>query len=369
MNPDGGKIHVLITSAPPEAKGGIVALHRVLFGQSLRHDFRASIFPVSSATPFDERWISRVFRILERMQGFGSLLLKDKSIKIIHINTSYDVRGTVRDALFILISRVFGRKIVIQIHSSIGAYNSTKTMRWIVKHVYSLTDKILVFTGEDLEKIATLVPKEKTEIFPNAVNVDEFARKDPDFKSDQSIPEEGKIVLFISRLIKEKGVYDLIESIPSVAKEDENVYFLFAGEGPEKNRMEAICREKGIERKVRFLGHIQQTDATIAFTSADIFVLPARNPEGMPMAVLEALAAGLPIVSTPFGAIPDIVKDGANGFLVAPNAPGQIAERIVFLLRRKDLMGRIREENMRLARREYDREIALNKLEKLYRSL
>jgi glycosyltransferase involved in cell wall biosynthesis len=369
MNPNGRKIHVLVTSAPPEAKGGIVALHRVLFGQPLRQNFRASIFPVSSPTPFNERWISRLFRILERMQGFGSLLVKDKSIKIIHINTSYDVRGTVRDAFFILISRVFGRKIVIQIHSSVSACDGTNVMRWIVRHIYSLGSKILVFTEEDRKKIAILVPKEKAEIFPNAVNVDEFIRKDNGFKSDQSIPEEGKIVLFISRLIKDKGVYDLIESIPSVVKENENAYFLFAGEGPEKTRMEAICRRKGIEGKVRFLGHIQQNDVTRAFTSADIFVLPARHPEGMPMAVLEALAAGLPIVSTPLGAIPDIVKDGINGFLVEPNAPEQIAEKIGLLLHRDDLKKKIREENIRLARREYDRDIALNKLEKLYHSL
>jgi glycosyltransferase involved in cell wall biosynthesis len=108
---------------------------------------------------------------------------------------------------------------------------------------------------------------------------------------------------------------------------------------------------------------------TRAFTSADIFVLPARHPEGMPMAVLEALAAGLPIVSTPLGAIPDIVKDGINGFLVEPNAPEQIAEKIGLLLHRDDLKKKIREENIRLARREYDRDIALNKLEKLYHSL
>jgi len=369
MNPSGGKIHVLVTSAPLEAKGGIVALHRVLFGQPLRRNFRASLFPVSSSTPFDERWASRFFRILERMRDFRSLLIRDKTIEVIHINTSYDVRGIVRDAFFILISWLSGRKIVIQIHSSVSAYESTNVMRWIVKHVFSLGSRILVFTEEDRKKIALLAPNGKTEIFPNAVNVAEFTGKNDGFKSDRSIPEEGKIVLFISRLIKEKGVYDLIEAIPSVLKENDGAYFLFAGEGPERSRMEATCGQKGIENHVRFLGHIQQNDAKRAFASADIFVLPACHPEGMPMAVLEALAAGLPVISTPLGAIPDIVKDGVNGFLVEPNAPDQIAEKIGLLLRREDLKKRIREENIRLARREYDREIALNKLEKLYSSL
>jgi glycosyltransferase involved in cell wall biosynthesis len=219
-----------------------------------------------------------------------------------------------------------------------------------------------------MKKIEMLAPKEKIEILPNAVKVDDFASKDKSFKKDLSIPEHGEVILFLSRLIKEKGVYDLIESITTVSKEYKNVYFLFTGEGPERNRMEMICKEKGIEKEVRFTGHIQNANLLKVFSCADIFVLPTYS-EGMPMVILEALAAGLPIISTPVGAIPDIIKDGINGFLIEPNSPKQLAEKILLLLHNEDIIKRIGEANVQLAKEEYDVKVILNKLEQLYMTI
>ena len=369
MNSGENKIHALITSASLEAKGGIVALHRVLFGQPIRQNFRTSLFPISSAAPFNERWIRRILRIVSRIRHFIGLLRKDHSINVIHINTSYDIKATARDALFILLSRLFQIKTVLQIHSTVGDYPYSNIMEWIARNIFSLSDKILVFTKEDMKNMQQLVPEDKVEIFPNAVSVNSFQRKENTFRKDQSIPEDAKIILFVARFIKEKGVYDLIEAIPLVARDHKNVYFLFAGEGPEKTRMETICREKGLESTVRFPGHLQSDRLIDAYSCADIFVLPTYHGEGMPMAVLEALAAGLPIVSTPCGAIPDIIKDGVNGFLIEPHAPEQISEKLGLLLRREDIKKRIEDANLQLARSEYDREIVLRKLEKLYSSL
>ena len=369
MNFGENKIHALITSVPLEAKGGIVALHRILFVQPNQQDFRISLFPVSSSAPFNELWVSRIFRIVSRILNFISLLRKDKSINVIHINTAYDIKAMTRDAFLIIISRLLQIKTVIQIHSTVGNFAYADIMKWIARHIFSLSNKILVFSKEDMNNMKLLVPKEKIEIFPNAISVKNFMSKENTFKKDQSIPEEGKIVLLASRFIKEKGVYDLIEAIPLVARDHKNVYFVFAGEGPEKNQMETICKEKGIESIVRFTGYIQSNILINAFSCADIFVLPTYHPEGMPMAILEALAAGLPIVATPYGAIPDIIKDGVHGFLIEPHAPEQISEKLGLLLRREDIRKRIKDANIQLARSEYDRDIVLGKLEQLYYSL
>ena len=369
MNSDGRKINVLITSAAPEAKGGVVALHQVLFGRAVRQNIDFLVFPVSSPAPFQERWMHRMFRVVARMKQFRSLLKKTPSIEIVHINTSYDVRGAARDALFLLISLLSGKKIVLQIHSAIGACRHPEVVEWIARRVFPLSDKIMVFSREDRKKIEPLVPRGKVEIFPNAVIVGEPAATDRNFKEDLSIPEEGKIVLFASRLIVEKGVYVLLESIPLVVRKDKNVHFLIAGDGPEKVRMEEICRQKGIQGNVRFTGHITGDRLSEAFSCADLFAFPTYHSEGMPMVILEALAAGLPIVSTPFGAIPDILKDGINGFLIEPNAPERLAEKILLVLHREELKKRMKTANLQLAKNEFDREIVLSRLERLYASL
>jgi glycosyltransferase involved in cell wall biosynthesis len=362
------KIRVLITSTNSEAKGGITILHKVLFGQIIQNKFCPIMFPISSPNPFNERLNSRINRLIGCMKHFYSLLIKDKSLGIVHINSSYDTKAILRDLFFIIVSWWLGRKIILQIHSEIDFNKYPKIIKWIAKHVFPLSNKILVFSKNDMKNIEMLAPKEKIEILPNAIKVDDFASKDKSFKKDLSIPEHGEVILFLSRLIKEKGVYDLIESITTVVKEYKNVYFLIAGEGPERNRMEMICKEKGIEKDVRFTGHIYNKNLLKAFSCADIFVLPTYS-EAMPMVILEALAAGLPIISTPIGAIPDIIKDGINGFLIEPNSPKQLAEKILLLLHNEEIKKRIGKANSQLAKEEYDVKVILNKLEQLYLSI
>src|SRR3989304_7082406 len=174
-------------------------------------------------------------------------------------------------------------------------------------------------------------------------------------------------VVFLFSL-SEPGVYDLIESITRVRKDYKSVYFIIAGEGPERNRMEMICKEKGIEKEVRFTGHINEKNLLKVYSCADIFVLPTYS-EAMPMVILEALAAGLPIITTPIGAIPDIIKDGIKGFLIEPNSPKQLVEKILFLLHNEETKKRIGEANIQLAKEEYDVKVILNKLEQLYLSI
>lgn len=303
------------------------------------------------------------------MVQLASALRNDKSIRIVHINTSYDPKAIVRDSLFLLVSRLLRRKAVLQIHSAVVADSVPGAVEWVARTCFPLSDRILVFSMEDRKSILEFAPGENVLLFPNAVNVREFREKDRSLKKDLGIPEDGKIILFPSRLIRGKGGYDLIDSIPAVAEECGDAYFLFVGDGPEREGMETACTEKGIEDRVRFSGRLEGRDLIRAFSCADLFALPAIHQEGMPMAILEALAAGLPIVSTPKGAIPEIIRDGINGFLVAPHDPAQIAEKIVLILRQEELKRRMGEENVRLAKCRFDVGAVLEKTGDLYASI
>jgi glycosyltransferase involved in cell wall biosynthesis len=239
----------------------------------------------------------------------------------------------------------------------------------MARHVFCRGSKVLVFSKKDRKNLSEQLPEGKIEVFPNGIQVDRYRCGNGTFKSRRSIPEGGKAVLFAARLIREKGVYDLLEAIPLVVRDHGNAYFLIAGDGPEKQRMEAICREKGIEERVRFTGHIEGKELIEAYCCADMFIFPTLLPEGMPMVILEALAAGLPIISTASGAVPDMIQDGVNGFIIPSGDPDRLADRIGTLIDRSDWIDRMKKENVRLARREYDREIVLKKLESLYCSL
>src|SRR3990172_8295664 len=113
------KTQVLITTVPPQAKGGIVGLHQVLFDLPPKRNFGYEPFEFASPTPFHEHLASRIIRILVGLNRFVSVLLRNRSIRIVHINTAPQSKALIRDALLVLISRLLKRKIVFQIHGAV----------------------------------------------------------------------------------------------------------------------------------------------------------------------------------------------------------------------------------------------------------
>ncbi|MBV9610271.1 MAG: glycosyltransferase family 4 protein [Acidobacteria bacterium] len=142
---------------------------------------------------------------------------------------------------------------------------------------------------------------------------------------------DGRVLLAVGRLSDEKGHLDLIaafkqvrDSLPSAA-----VRLIIAGEGPERSRIEAKAVSLGIREHVTLLGHV--ADASPYYDIADVMVLPSHR-EGSPIVLLEAMAAGLPIVATAVGGVPEIVNDGEDTILVEGRNPAALADGIVRVL-------------------------------------
>lgn len=360
---------VLLTTVPPKAKGGIYALHQVLLNQSVHRKYGLIPFEYSSSNPFEEKFVSRLFRIFIGANHFVHRLSTNHSIRIVHINTAPDSRALLRDAVLVVISRLLRRKVILQVHGAISDYDYPGAVWWLASKFFPLCQKILVFSKKDVKKVEELVPNDRILAFPNGIRVDDFSGDDQTLKEDLAIPEENRVVLFISRLIKEKGGFEVLDAVPEVVKAFQKVSFVFAGDGPELGRMKEICAEKGLENWVRFTGHLQYRDVLRAFGCSDIFVLPTYYVEGLPMALLQALASGLAVISTSAGAIPDIIEDGVNGFLIQPRSPDQLAEKIVFLLENDDVRKRIKLCNKELAKKEFDVAVIRKKLDTLYSDL
>ena len=136
-----------------------------------------------------------------------------------------------------------------------------------------------------------------------------------------------KIIGTIANFYPAKGLEYLIRSARLI--KDANVIFCIIGEGRERPRLESLIRESGLEDKVFLIG---RRDRAARFLSAfDIYVLPSVK-EGFPWSVLEAMSAKLPIVATGVGAIPEMIDDAINGYIVPPKNPGQIADKINLFL-------------------------------------
>lgn len=130
----------------------------------------------------------------------------------------------------------------------------------------------------------------------------------------------------ISRLSEEKGVGILIEAVCLLAKENPEIQLVVIGDGILTNELQALCDERRIGKHVIFLGY--RHDAYHYLPLFDVFVLPSLT-EGLPITILEAMQASIPIVATSVGAIPQVLEDGNNGLVVEANSPEALAKAIL----------------------------------------
>jgi glycosyltransferase involved in cell wall biosynthesis len=160
-----------------------------------------------------------------------------------------------------------------------------------------------------------------------------------------------------------KGYRYLIEATPLVLTELPEARFVLVGGGPERPRLEQLAAELGVAGRVQFLG--QRTDISDLLPGFDVFVLPSIT-EGMPNAVLEAMAAGIPVVASRVGGVPEIVQDGETGLLVEPESPSDLACSLVRLGRNAPLRLALRQRALAVVTSRFNPQREVDETEAVY---
>jgi len=192
------------------------------------------------------------------------------------------------------------------------------------------TDLRIAVSRDILERRQQLehTPASKMIVLSNGVDLDQFQLGDPGRIARELGLESFEFVIgTVGRLVEAKAYHDLIDAFARVRQKMEKSCLLFIGDGPLRSFLENYARDKNLT-SVFFLGareHIPQLLCVL-----NVFVLTSIR-EGLPVALLEAMAAQVPVVATAVGGIPEVLEDGKNGFLVPPNSPEKIAEIIIEL--------------------------------------
>jgi glycosyltransferase involved in cell wall biosynthesis len=237
-----------------------------------------------------------------------------------------------------------GKKLVLTVWENIP-FQSVRTFKGltdnerIVDFVKGNTDMFIAVTGRakkalEIEGIA----EEKIKVIPAGIDVSRFNPADPDtaIMEKLGISDGDFVVLFIGRLTREKGVYDLLHAAKLASLDGglENVKIVFAGSGPEKERLIRLSGKLKVEKYVKFAGSFSYVDMPKLYNAADVFILPSIPvsfwQEQFGMVLVEAMASGLPIISTLSGSIPEVLGEG--GILIQPNDPLSIYREIKKLL-------------------------------------
>jgi glycosyltransferase involved in cell wall biosynthesis len=181
-------------------------------------------------------------------------------------------------------------------------------------------------------------------------------------------------VLFLGNFIGSKGVLDVLKAglILNESKERKNVKFIFAGSWRDlKTRLEfeKIMTEHP-RLPVEVKGTVTGEDKLNMLASADIFVFPTYYPnEGHPWVIIEAMAAGLPVISTNRGAIIESVRDGKNGFIVEPRNPHQVAEKIEFLIENPETRKQMGRESKKIYLENLTEDIMVERLQAVFENV
>jgi glycosyltransferase involved in cell wall biosynthesis/predicted Ser/Thr protein kinase len=203
----------------------------------------------------------------------------------------------------------------------VGGYEPERSAYWQLRALARGVDRYLAVSHGIANELVDRLdwPREKIDVVYNAVDLARVEVKAPPGLCGELGGGDGHpLVLTPARLDPQKGHRVLFEAIPQIP----DATFLLAGEGPEREPLEALAAQLGIAERVRFLG--RREDVPELLGACDVFALPSLY-EGSSLAVLEAMAAGIPIVSSAIGGTDELVEDDRSGLLVAPGDAGALA--------------------------------------------
>lgn len=245
----------------------------------------------------------------------------------------------VLDSLFLLIVACFRIPYALYFHGKgFSAYCSSGNLffKYLVKTILSKSLGGIVL-GESLKNdVNLIIPNNQLYVLPNSI-------PDTDLENDNFKRKgDGRIVvLFLSNLIPSKGPMEFLQMAKRVVEKYKNVKFVLAG--PRRSddffsQLKDYIKNEGLTDFVEVPGGVYGTEKEKLFINSDIFVFPTYyDRETFGLVNLEAMQWGLPVISTQEGAIPDIVHDGINGFIVNPKDIDQLADRVLRLINSRDL--------------------------------
>jgi glycosyltransferase involved in cell wall biosynthesis len=180
-------------------------------------------------------------------------------------------------------------------------------------------------------------------------------------------PKDGFTVLFMGWLGARKGLPEALRAVPLVRKEVPEARFIFAGvvEKLEKELIEPLCEAAERAGGVVFPGFVAGEGKLALLSQASALILPS-HAENLPVSVIEAMAMGLPVVTTPVGGVPEVVIDGHNGFLIEPGDYQALADRIVRLAKDPELRRAMGQANAAKARLLYHPALFAARMQGIY---
>jgi glycosyltransferase involved in cell wall biosynthesis len=335
---------LVIGPEPPPATGMELAT------QALVAELRRASVPVlrvDTADPTDDlgnrgRWTSHNIRLALLHLGSVARKCMRKDVRAVYLPIAQEFPGLVRDLAFVLIPRLARKPVVVHLHG--GSFCSfygrqRRVVRLVIRSILGGAARGIVLTEALKPALECVVPSTRLVVVQNGVDLP------LDGPADSDRDTATLTVLFMSSLFPSKGLFVFLEALALARDRVPRLRGIVAGPWPSReNEAEtrSLVEQLRLGAAVVFTGPVDGADKTATFVRSDIFCLPSFYPlEGQPLVIIEAMAAGLPVVSTMWRGIPETVVDGETGLLVESARADLVAEQLVTLSTDDDLRRRL----------------------------
>jgi glycosyltransferase involved in cell wall biosynthesis len=336
---------IVVGPVPPPYHGVTVSTQLVLANERLRDVFaRVEHLDTSDRRPVETigRWdvtnvalgLVQAFRLWRALRGTPG---------VVYLPLSQNLGAFLRDSLFIQLAHVRGWRVAAHLRGSEFRERfyeeRSRLTRAYIRFTLRRLDSLAVMGPALRSLFRGLVPRARIAVVPNGT---------PEPQRD-GVDRDPWRVLFLSNLRRRKGVVEAVDAARAIVQAEPRAEVVFVGEWDEPGLEAAVRARTNGEARIRFGAPVVGAEKDELLAGSSILLFPPTEPEGHPRVVLEAMAAGLPVVATDRGAIRDTVVHGETGFVLDDADPEELADRVLALLRDDDL----RERMSRAARERY----------------
>lgn len=373
--PDKNKLNIGIVCYPTYGGSGVVAtelglalaakghsIHFISYRQPERlgphyhnnisvHEVRPQNYPLFEFPPYELTLIGKMLEVV-----------KFEKLDVLHVHYAIPHAFSAYNAKLILASEGLKIPVITTLHGTdvtlVGKDNSVAP---VVKYSMEQSDYLTAvseFLKEETHQFFGI--HKEIHVIPNFIDFDKFSKKQFAHFKTSIAPNDEKIIVHVSNFRKVKRVQDVIKTFAKI-KAAMPAKLLLVGDGPERSKMEALCRELNLCDHIRFIGKLSAVEDILSI--ADLFILPSET-ESFGLAALEAMACECPVISTNVGGFPEINIEGKTGYLTNIGDVEKMAEVSINLLNNKELHNQFRVNAFKRAQ-----EFSLDKILPFYESL
>jgi glycosyltransferase involved in cell wall biosynthesis len=305
--------------------------------------------------------ISWVFRQFILPAQFFRQIRREKP-DLVHINTAFVPLSIMRDAALTFASKIAGAPVLL--HPNGGRFLiedfDNRLLESVAAKMLQASSKVLVLSEFEKENLTRRWKNLDIGILPNAIAID----KVPPVEKQSG----EKTILFFGRIHESKGLHEIIKACEILKRENFGFRFNCFGTGPQKDFFIAEMK-KVLGEKFFYGGIVSGKEKWKILAESDIFLLPSRYGEGLPLAMLEAMAARCVAVVADVASVRAVIEDGVNGFMVEPYNAAQTTEKLKLLLSDTADWQSLREKARRTVEEKFSIDDYVVKLENLYKEI